>query len=57
MNENNKRGKRQSIYMTERVKGMLTSICASTGENASQVVTALVMKEYYKLNLDDKKGD
>jgi len=43
------KGIRVTCYMSEREKGMLDAICASTSENMSQMVTALIMQEYYRL--------
>lgn len=47
-------GKRKTFYMTVRIQKMLDEVMEKTGENASQVLTALIMQEYYKLKLDKK---
>jgi hypothetical protein len=46
------KGVRMTTYMSSREKGMLDAICETTGENMSQVVTALVMQEFYRLKLN-----
>lgn len=43
------KGIRVTVLMSEREKGMLEAIRAKTGENMSQVVNALIMQEYYRL--------
>ena len=43
------KGIRVTTYMSTREKGMLEAICQRTDENMSQVVNALVMQEYYRL--------
>ena len=43
------KGIRVTVLMSEREKGMLDAIRAKTGENMSQVVNALIMQEYYRL--------
>lgn len=43
------KGIRVTVLMSEREKGMLDSIRAKTGENMSQVINALIMQEYYRL--------
>jgi hypothetical protein len=45
--------KRRNIYMTSRIQNMLTKIMEQTGENASQVLAALVIQEFYKLKLHE----
>lgn len=43
------KGIRVTTYMSEREKKMLDEICSYTKENMSQVVNALIMQEYYRL--------
>ena len=43
------KGKRLSLYCSEREKQMLEYICNRTEENQSQVINALIMQEYYRL--------
>ena len=43
------KGKRLSLYCSEREKQMLEYICNRTNENQSQVINALIMQEYYRL--------
>lgn len=45
--------KRRNIYMTTRIQNMLTKIMECTGENASQILSALVIQEFYKLKLHE----
>lgn len=45
------KGIRVTTYMSSREKSMLERICETTGENMSQVINALVMQEFYRLNL------
>jgi hypothetical protein len=47
-------GKRRTFYMTARIQNMLDKIMEHTGENASQVLTALIIQEFYKLKLHEK---
>jgi len=42
--------KRISVYMTSRQKEMLDWVCKETGENQSQLINALIGKEYYTLD-------
>ena len=40
---------RISVYMTQREKDFLDWLCNKTGENQSQLINALLTKEYYEL--------
>ncbi len=39
--------------MTSRIQTMLAKIMETTGENASQILSALVIQEFYKLKLHE----
>jgi len=43
------KGIRVTVYLTEREKKMLDTVCEKMGENMSQAISSLIVQEYYRV--------
>lgn len=47
---------RTSLYQTQREREMLEWLCKKNGEGISQLINALIAKEYYRLTISEMAG-